>query len=110
MEHRWARRIALKAPVRLALASGELLLGEMMDVSASGAFVQTPYRLPLWVQLEVEVLLRNQHVGAHAERVPAHVTRRASDGAGIEWRDLAPRPVRILLEAVQAAAGAAPDS
>lgn len=102
MEHRWGKRIALKTPVRLITGAGEFMLGQMTDVSISGAFLQTPRPLPLGARVEVEVILRHHHVGRNLERVAAHVTRRASDGAAIEWCDLAPRSVRVLLEAMQA--------
>lgn len=102
MEHRWGRRIAGRIPVRLTVGVGEFLLGQIVNVSISGAFVQTPRPLALWTQLEVEAVLRHHHVGRDPDRVAAHVTRRTSEGVGIEWCDLAPRSVRILLEAMQA--------
>jgi hypothetical protein len=108
VEHRWGRRIALKIPVRLGLRSGKSLLAQMVNVSISGAFVQTPRHIRLWTQLEVEVILRHNHFGRNPERVVAHVTRQESDGVGIEWCDLAPRSVRVLLEATQAVSQAAP--
>ena len=101
MEHRWGRRIALTIPVSLAMGGGKPLLGEMLNVSISGAFVQTPRAIPLGTQLEVEVIPRHDHVGRNLERVAAHVTRCGGDGVGIEWCDLAPRSVRVLLEATQ---------
>ena len=102
MEHRWGRRIALKIPVRLATDGGAPMLGQMTNVSISGAFVETPRPMPLWTQIEVEVLLRHHSASRKPERVAAHVTRQSSGGAGIEWCDLAPPSVRVLLEALQA--------
>ena len=100
MEHRWGRRIALKIAVQLAMEVGDLMLGQMTNVSISGAFVQTPRAIPLGAQ--VEVIVQNHRVGRRLERVTAHVVRRTSDGVGIEWSDLAPRSVSVLLEAMQA--------
>lgn len=102
MEHRWGRRIALKIPVRLAIGGGEPMLGQMTNVSISGAFVETPRPMALWTQIEVEVILRHHFASRKPERVAAHVTRRSSGGAGIEWCDLAPPSVRVLLEAMHA--------
>jgi hypothetical protein len=102
VEHRWGRRIALKIPVQLAMEAGDLMLGQMTNISISGAFVQTPRAIPLGAQIEVEVIVRNHHIGRSLERVTAHVVRRTSDGVGIEWCDLAPRSVSVLLEAMQA--------
>lgn len=109
MEHRWGRRVALRIPVRLATGAGEPLAGQMLNVSISGAFVQTARPMPTWGRLQVEVLTRHHHRGRNPERVSAHVTRHEANGVGIEWCDLAPRSVRVLLEATQAISKAVSD-
>ncbi len=109
MEHRWGRRIALKIPVRLIVGAGEPLLGQMLNVSISGAFVEAPRPLPLWARIHVELILQHHPITrGGTERVSAHVTRTAGDGVGIEWCDLAPYSVRVLLEAAEAIFTAAP--
>ena len=101
MEHRWGRRIFLKIPVRLIAETGEPVLGETQNISVSGALVQTVRPVPLGARVEVEVILPGQRE-RRPERVTAHVTRRAKDGAAIEWSDLASLTVRTLLLAAGA--------
>lgn len=98
MEHRWGRRVGLNMPVLLLTESHTPVLGRIENVSVSGAFIRVAAREPLPSYLQVEVIVPDKpsHV---AERVPAFVTRRNGDGVGIEWRDLAPLPVRILVAA-----------
>ena len=99
MEHRWGKRIALEIPVRLVTEAGEFMQGQMINLSISGAFVKTPRPLALGAPVELEVIPRHHPLSRNLERVAAHVARRASDGAGMEWCDLAPPWVRALLEA-----------
>lgn len=98
MEHRWGRRVPLDIPVRLIGEPHAPVLGRMENVSVSGAFIQVADREPLSVRLEVEVILPDRS-RQKAERVTAYVTRRNGTGVGIEWRDLAPAAVRVLLTA-----------
>lgn len=99
MEHRWGRRISVKIPVRLIPESEEPVIGETENVSISGALVQTTRSVRLWARLQVEVAL--PYSEGLPERVAAHVIRKIRDGAAIEWCDLAPRAVRILLLALE---------
>lgn len=94
MEHRWGRRLTLKVPIRIFMESRPPVIGLLENVSISGALMQTARPVPLWTRLEIEVLLP---LGHDAERVAAHVTRRTRDGAGIEWCELAPQSVLVLL-------------
>lgn len=99
MEHRWGRRIPVKIPVRLILESGESIIGETENVSFSGALIQTAGSVRLFSRLQVEVILPRE-IGGGVERVSAHVTRKMTDCAAIEWCDFAPRGVRALLRAL----------
>ena len=96
MEHRWGHRVPLDFPVQVFLNPGPKLIGRIRNVSVSGAFIGTTDRFALWVPLEIALLPPNGLPPA-LERVSAHVTRRTRDGIGIEWCELAPAPVRLLL-------------
>lgn len=106
MEHRWGRRLVLKVPVWLIAESGDPVLGETQNISASGAFVLTVRPLALGARIEVEVIAPGRRE-QRPERVSAHVIRRTRDGAAIEWCDLAPSAVRALLLAADPVCGAA---
>lgn len=95
MEHRWGGRSKLNIPVQVDCGSRGTALGVMRDASASGAFLCTAAQLPLLANVHVEfVTKRGEH---HA--VEAQVVRRASDGFGLEWMELAPPGVIDLLSA-----------
>lgn len=94
----------MRVPVRLIPDSGEPVLGQTENISISGAFVQTACHVPLWARLEVELVVAGE-LGQEPERVAAHVTRRTRHGVGLEWYELAPRPVRALLLANDPPAG-----
>lgn len=107
MEHRWGRRIPLKIPVQIFVGSRRPVLGEIENASISGALVQTSRPIPLWARVEVEMLQPARQTGGEPERVAAHVTRRTSDAVAIEWCDLAPHSVRVLIGAMEAVAARA---
>lgn len=107
MEHRWGLRVALKVAVRLRVGSHEPILGQTENVSASGALVQTARPVRLGARVEVEVILPGQF-SPKPMRVAAYVTRKTEDGVAIEWCDLAPDPVRVLLGVVDPAMARCP--
>ena len=89
-------RVAVEGFQALERRTGQRLA----DLAAEHAgkhirFADTQSRpVPLWTRLEIEVLLPRGH---DAERVAAHVTRRTRDGGGIEWCEVAPQSVLVLL-------------
>jgi hypothetical protein len=104
MEHRWGERSKLNIPVQVDCGSRGVVLGVMRDVSASGGFLCTAAQIPL---------LTNVHVDFSTARgqrraVEAQVVRRALDGFGLEWMELAPRTVIDLLSAAQVFPGLQP--
>jgi hypothetical protein len=103
VEHRWGRRISLEVPVRILVDVGEAVMGQIENISISGAFVRTARAVPGWVRLEVE-MGRPGEPGREPERVVAYVTRRTKHGVGIEWDELAPSAVRELLARMYPAA------
>ena len=93
MEHRWGGRSKLNIPVRVDCGSRGIVLGVMRDASASGAFLCTGAQLPLLTNVHVEFVSS----GGEHHAVEAQVVRRAPDGFGLEWMELAPRGVIDLL-------------
>ena len=96
MEHRWGERSRLNIPVQVDCGPRGTALGVMRDASASGAFLCTAAQIPLWTSVRVAF------TGAHTLSVDAQVVRRAQDGFGLEWSELAPRVIVDLLNAPRA--------
>jgi hypothetical protein len=99
MEHRWGERFTLNIPVQVECGTRGTALGVLRDASASGAFLCTAAQIPLWTHVRVDF------VATHAFSVDAQVVRRAADGFGLEWSELAPRPIVDLLNAPRVATG-----
>ena len=85
MEHRWGRRRPCRARVSVSAGGGVTGLGQLRDVSMSGAFLETAVPLPLFAQLDIAVL--RDDGATHQLEFTAVVVRRDENGAGIEWCD-----------------------
>ncbi len=96
MEHRWGRRIPCGTAVRLSASPGLAGMGRLRDVSMSGAFVETPLRLPLFSTVEIAMPPREDAGGRDIE-VAAIVVRTDGDGAGVEWLEMPAAPICPLL-------------
>ena len=96
-ERRWGVRIALDLPVRLGYGRGGSAPGRMRDASISGALIECSVELPTFTQLRVEIL-------AHATSLPepiqlaARVVRAEHPCIGVEWRDVPPPALEMLLQ------------
>ena len=96
MEHRWGRRVSLQIPVQLISDGAAPALGHLENLSVSGAFVRTGWRGPLGACIELEVLPKASRE-QRPNRVLAHVVRSTHEGTALEWCELAPQTVRLLL-------------
>lgn len=83
--------------MRLGVDGSEAVPGLLENVSISGALVRTAWSGPLGMRIELEIL-QTDSLGRTLGRVTAHVTRKTPNGTGLEWSDLAPDPVRLLLD------------
>ncbi len=82
MEHRWGQRDEVAIPVRLRWQHRYgAAIGEITNISTSGAWVQTAAQMPLLAPIEVDM----RSVEGRS-RIEAYVVRRTSSGIGIEWR------------------------
>ncbi len=97
MEHRWGERSKLNIPVQVDCGPRGVVLAVMRDASASGAFLCTAAQLPLLTSVRVEFR------GTAPPGVEAQVVRRAPDGFGLEWSELAPQAVVDLLNSAHVA-------
>lgn len=90
IEHRWGGRIACHAQVGILWEAELRGVGRMRDVSASGAYIETPMALPLYSQVAISV----RDAEGHARpALRAIVVRTESDGVGVEWRETVEGPV-----------------
>ena len=103
MEHRWGQRIRVDIPVRLE--APPLLIGSarILNLSVSGAWIRCEFEQHSAAEIEVVFELQAAS-GEHSHRIPAFVARSRAEGIGVEWRELAPPLISVLLS--EAAAGA----
>lgn len=96
MEHRWGQRVAVDVAVRIAARRYKVRAARLVDLSVSGAYIKVAADLRLLSRVQVAIAL--PHRFAHPTPVvPAYVARKYRDGVGVEWCDLAPKPVVELL-------------
>lgn len=91
MEHRWGSRRPCKVRVHLTAGAGISGLGRLRDISISGAFLETALPLPVFAQLEIDVVQRDGTL--RVLEFPAVVVRHDTSGVGIEWCDPNPRDI-----------------
>ena len=105
MEHRWGARIRADLAVRLLVKPAGIGSGRILDLSLTGAFVQTELSLPALstVYLEPVGLERGAR---RSQRIAACVIRCGPIGFGLEWCDSDPHAADSLLAAVRAASEA----
>jgi hypothetical protein len=85
MEHRWGKRLNVSAEVRLFVAGLPTPLpGCILNVSASGAFIDTRLRPQLLQCMQVEIRMPTA-TDTEVIRIRACVIRRTATGVGVEW-------------------------
>lgn len=95
MEHRWGTRVELDHPVLLE-TGGEQHEGRLRNASISGALIATSARLPLYSEVDV-ALTAYLHGEPRQMRLAARVVRAQEGCVGVEWSDMACRPLIALL-------------
>ena len=100
MDHRWGQRVAVDLAVQLMCHPRTVAVGQLMDVSVSGAFVRTGLVPALLAPVRILGFL-SEHEGMRREAIEGYVVRRERRGFGIEWFELAPAGIcRFLLAGV----------
>jgi hypothetical protein len=96
VEHRRGKRMAAAMWVRLSSTGAELAMAKLVDVSISGAFLETSLQLPANADITLESV---STAGAALEglKIAARVARVDRRGLGIEWRVLATPETLTLL-------------
>jgi PilZ domain-containing protein len=81
MDHRFGRRYSCGTRVTISAGEGIAASGRMLNVSLSGAFVQTALDLPLFSV----VAIKKNCEGANGVELHAMVVRKDTGGVGVEW-------------------------
>jgi len=102
MEHRWGERRRLHLPVHLVCHAHAIGIGQLADVSTSGAWIRTALRPPLEAQVEVSIAISRaaRELGwVNCGRLIGCVVRHGPHGIGIEWDEAACELLGELLQA-----------
>jgi hypothetical protein len=88
MEHRRGLRHNTDVAVRFVALPASIGTGRVTNISLTGAFMETKYKLPLKAVIYIEGLdtLKERGNRAARDRLAATVVRRCSAGVGLEWR------------------------
>ncbi len=81
MEHRWGKRHAIDLPVSFTLQSGRRGVGRVLNISTTGAYVQT--EIPLRILTLIELFIEGGV--PRGARFRGCVMRRDQGGVGLEW-------------------------
>jgi hypothetical protein len=86
MDHRWGRRQPTDVAVRFVAKAGMTGTGRVLNISLTGAYLETrvPLRLLSLVYLEPDTLASGDDI---RRCIAASVVRRDALGVGLEWCD-----------------------
>jgi hypothetical protein len=97
MEHRWGQRVKFDLTVRVAGRPYSVRPARLIDLSASGAFLEVSPDLRLLARLQVVIALPDP-LTHPTPMITAYVVRRTGEGVGVEWCEYGPQPVLELLK------------
>jgi hypothetical protein len=106
MEHRFGHRVSTQLRVGIGVSSQNHNTGRLRNVSVSGAFVQTDFRLPSMVRVRVYFDEQHSH-GSLKFALDAHLVRSTPEGLGLEWVDSEPAILLALLSTLERSAAPA---
>jgi hypothetical protein len=96
MEHRWGDRIDCNIDVKLLALPASIGWGRLRNVSASGAYIQTPLALRTLSIVSLRPV-SDRESGGPGNAIRAAVVRRDESGVGIEWVDSESTEVAAIL-------------
>ena len=100
MEHRWGQRIVTDVPVYLVGSPAAIGVGRILNVSTTGALVQTRLPLPLLSLVYLETAGTGSSIGPIGW-LAGCVVRDGAGKIGIEWCDADSDAVLRLLAALR---------
>jgi hypothetical protein len=96
MEHRWGQRVVTKVLVRVKGGPYGCAPGRLLNVSVSGALIETTLELPPATRIMIETATVIAGLESTCE-LRAGVVRAGSGVIGVEWLDFAPAPMVAFL-------------
>jgi PilZ domain-containing protein len=94
-DSRWGDRVRVNIPVQVSAGALTGAGGCIKDLSLSGALVKADVELGLHALIQVNITLPSPSQRTAA--ITAYVSRKATEGVGIEWCEFAPMAVKDLL-------------
>jgi hypothetical protein len=99
MEHRCSSRVQVDIAVRLMVQPMNTKAGRIINISASGALVNS---LCDWtLSSHLDVLIMPLRANQYAPMVRACIVRRKDGNMGIEWCEFAPPTICELLDMIR---------
>jgi hypothetical protein len=99
MEHRWGQRIVTDVPVSLVGSRAAIGVGRILNVSTTGALVQTRLPLPLLSLVYLKPARTPSYLG-RIGRLIGCIVRHGASELGVEWCDADSYAVLQLLTAL----------
>jgi hypothetical protein len=93
-ESRWGDRVRVNIPVQVS-ANALSADGSMKNLSLSGALVKADVNVGLHALIQVSLNIPSPSQRAVA--ITAYISRKTTDGLGVEWCEFAPSVVKDLL-------------
>ena len=100
MEHRWGQRIVTDVPVSFVGSRAAIGVGRILNVSTTGALVQTRLPLPLLSLVYLKPAGTPSYLG-QIGRLIGCIVRHGASEIGIEWCDADSYAVLQLLTALR---------
>jgi hypothetical protein len=96
MDHRWGQRQATNIAVHVAATSGKTGAARLVNVSLTGAYLETRVPLRRHALVYVAPSSRDNAAGGN-KRIAANVIRHDAGGVGLEWCQPLSKGVHIVL-------------
>jgi hypothetical protein len=96
MDHRWGQRQASNVAVHIVATSGRTASARVVNVSLTGAYLETSVRLRLRSLVYLAPVLPDNFAQG-GKRVAAIVVRHDGLGVGVEWSEALAKGVHIDL-------------
>jgi hypothetical protein len=94
MEHRWGRRQSTNLTVRFFATSGAIGVGRVLNISLTGAFMETTVHLRTLSLVYLESLAP-PFGESKSRRMAASVVRQDAIGIGLEWCESAAETMTV---------------
>jgi hypothetical protein len=94
MEHRWGERQSTDVTVHVVAASGKTGIARVVNVSVTGAYLETSILLRLFSLVHLLPSTQN-HSYMGGNRIAANLVRQDDLGVGLEWCEALTKQVHI---------------